>query len=205
MGIFDKKKGKRPDEFDSPVEQIDLSAQPEPKPQAEATAEASSGSVTEAAPEDEPEEQVARPPASDYGIEEAIALMRTLPDDNVELVVQVVKHTLESTNINIKEIIDDASDKQTRIDQRIKVLKEEIADLENEIATRSKEITSLEEDHKETSQVKERLQLAEKLGKSEKPKGKVTAGIGSARQKSPTSIPPIGSSSKPKTTVVAKK
>jgi hypothetical protein len=89
--------------------------------------------------------------------------MRTLPQENVELVVRVVKHTLESTRIDIGAIIDDASQKQQRIEARVQVLKDAIADLEKEIQIRKKEIDELETDHRETTKVKERLVLAEKL------------------------------------------
>jgi hypothetical protein len=99
----------------------------------------------------------------DYGINKAIELMRMLPDDNVELVVRVVKTTLESTNIDVGSIINDASRKQSQIEARVGVLKESIAELEAEIATFRKEISALEADHKETSTVKDRLMLAEKL------------------------------------------
>jgi hypothetical protein len=185
MGIFDKNTKKRKgDDFDSPVEQIDLS-----------NATASSGSYGRAASDDDDDRrQVAASPASpaarsaaipaspaaspaaapaprrasgSYGIDDAIALMRTLPSENVELVVQVVKHTLESTRIEIGTIIEDATDKQSRIDGRIKVLRGEIASYEQEIATRRKEIESLEADHRETTMVKDRLQLAERLTKGE--------------------------------------
>ena len=148
MGIFDKKSNKRSsEEFDSPIEQIDLNASPPTPEPAEAP-------TAPAAPQPVPQE---------YGIEQAIALMRTLPSDSVELVVRVVKHTLESTDIHIPTIIADAASKQKRIDDRVAMLKEEIRDLESEIAQRTEEIGNLEEDHKETSMVKERLELAEKL------------------------------------------
>jgi len=104
-----------------------------------------------------------RAPVSTYGIDDAIQLMRTLPQENVELVVRVVKHTLESTRIDIGAIIDDASQKQQRIEGRVQVLKDAIADLEKEIQVRKKEIDELETDHRETTKVKERLVLAEKL------------------------------------------
>tara|TARA_R110002096_G_scaffold44526_13_gene120548 strand:+ start:144669 stop:145187 length:519 start_codon:yes stop_codon:yes gene_type:complete len=147
MGIFDKKSKRSSEEFDSPVEQIDLNA--------------TSPAVE---PSEAPTAPTAQQPApQEYGIEQAIALMRTLPNDSVELVVRVVKHTLESTDIHIPTIIEDASNKQKRIDDRVAMLKEEIRDLESEIAQRTEEIGNLEEDHKETSMVKERLELAEKL------------------------------------------
>src|SRR5690349_23212553 len=152
MGLFDKKVKKAGDDFDSPVEQVSLSAAPPvaPKPAAE------------------PEPHPARPAPMDvdhpdYGINKAIELMRALPSENVELVVRVVKTTLESTNIKVASIIKDATRKQGELEGRVGVLKKEIAELEAEITTRRREISTLEADHKETTMVKDRLQLAEKL------------------------------------------
>jgi hypothetical protein len=136
---------------------------------------------------------------SDYGIENAIALMRTLPSENVELVVQVVKHTLESARIDIGAIIEDATEKQQRIEARVSVLKGAIADLEREIETRKTEIGELETDHRETSAVKERLVLAEKLTRSAAAAPAAEAGSGpmsapprrqTAERRRPTAPPP---------------
>ncbi len=178
MGLFDKRK-KGGDDFDSPVENIDLSApQAAPAP-ASASARATEPSLGSQEPE-QPEEVEFEAPS--YGIDDAIALMRALPADNVELVVQVVKRTLESTNVKTGTIIEDASRKQADIEGRIDVLKKDIAEYEKEITTRKDEITKLEADHKETTLVKERLQLAEQL--STKP----------ARKPSTTSPPSAGAS-----------
>jgi hypothetical protein len=173
MGLFDKKKKGR-DDFDSPVEQVDLSSAgatitmtPDdddeedvpPVAAAKAPATSSPAVVRPSAPAAGPN----RTPVTSYGIDDAIQLMRTLPQDNVELVVRVVKHTLESTRIDIGAIIEDASQKQQRIEARVQILKDAIADLEREIQVRKKEIDELETDHRETTKVKERLVLAEKL------------------------------------------
>ncbi|BFM16775.1 hypothetical protein R50073_29580 [Maricurvus nonylphenolicus] len=98
-----------------------------------------------------------------YGIEDAISLMRTLPADNKELVVTVVKKTLESTQIALEEIIDDAKSKEQRLRDRTQQLQTEIKNLQQDIETRTKEITSLKADLKETLSVKEKLELAQKL------------------------------------------
>ncbi|MCG8422267.1 MAG: hypothetical protein MJE77_30465 [Proteobacteria bacterium] len=192
MGIFDKRDKKRkPDEFDSPVERIDLNASPVPvEPRTEPmpnqavpeTMAAKPKSAPRARPEPEPD-----PYATSYGIDRAIQLMRSLPSDNVELVVQVVKQTLESTNVHIPEIIGDAKRKQDDIQGRIRVLRDEIADYEKEIETRREEISRLDADYKETSLVRERLELAENLGKkkTEVPKseaGKNSTGAVSTRK-----------------------
>ncbi len=179
MGLFDKKKKGR-DEFDSPVEQVDLSSagttitmtpddeddDEDASPvaaRAPAAPPALAGRPPAAAAAAAPVRSPNRTPVGSYGIDDAIQLMRTLPQENVELVVRVVKHTLESTRIDIGAIIDDASQKQQRIESRVQVLKDAIADLEKEIQVRKKEIDELETDHRETTKVKERLILAEKL------------------------------------------
>lgn len=104
--------------------------------------------------------------APHYGIEEAISLMRALPSDSVELVVQVVKQTLLSAKIDIREILVEASTRKGQITSDIKTLEEEISFFDNEITDRKAQIVRLRTDHDETSLVEERLQLAESLEKS---------------------------------------
>ncbi|MEQ1565013.1 MAG: hypothetical protein ABMA64_05200 [Myxococcota bacterium] len=102
------------------------------------------------------------PPRPAYGIQNAIVLMRTLPvDQNPELVVTVIKTTLESLKVRVADIIDDATRRQQEIETRAANLKQQIMDFEREIATRKEEIGRLEADHAETTTVKGRLELAE--------------------------------------------
>lgn len=101
-----------------------------------------------------------------YGIEDAIELMRGLPRDNNEVVVTVVKKTLESTNISVQDIIDDADAKETRIRENHKKLEEEIKQFQSQIAQRNQQITELLDDLKVTTDVRERMQLALQLDKS---------------------------------------
>lgn len=162
MGLFDKKK--KGDDFDGPVEEISLTAQLPPQAAKAAQPPAPAAAPQTAAGSTKPAAAAAREPdEANYGINRAIELMRLLPADNIELVVKVVKTTLESTNVKVATIIDDATRKQSDIEGRIGVLKKEIAELEAEIATRKGEIAALEADHAETTTVKERLILAEKL------------------------------------------
>lgn len=100
-------------------------------------------------------------PNPEYGINDAIALMRTLPQDNPELVTQVVKSTLQSTHIKLTDIIDDANRKEHRIHEWMHTINQEIFSFEQEIVDRKKQLEELELDLLETSRVKERLQLAE--------------------------------------------
>jgi hypothetical protein len=100
-----------------------------------------------------------------YGIAEAIQLMRTLPvDQNPDLVVRVVRATLASLNVHLPDIIEDANRKQKTISERIAAVHVQVADLEKQLDTHRKEIAGLEAEMKETTGVKERLQMAEKAG-----------------------------------------
>lgn len=228
MGLFDKKK-KSKDDFDSPVEQIDLSAAPStgavpqdnddydeviasPAPGAAAASSSRSGPLTApqqaAAPAaTAPAAQPARRAgALGYGIDDAISLMRTLPQDNVELVVQVVKHTLESAKIDIVTIIDDATGKVDRIESRVTVLRSAIADLEREIQTRRDEIDKLEADRRETTRVKERLLLAQKLTTPGEKKDRAALSPSTAPAPAPATVeasgplPGLSSARTPRTT-----
>jgi len=113
-------------------------------------------------PRDLPAElKVARTDAAatqDYGIEDAIELFRQMPEDALELVVTVVKNTLESRGISLPTIIEDASHKTTHIEGRIAALRDEIKHLESEREERNAQVDAIEADLEETAMVRERLQ-----------------------------------------------
>jgi hypothetical protein len=97
-----------------------------------------------------------------YGIDDAIKLMRTLPvDDNVDLVVRVMKKTLESLAVRVPDIIDDATRRQDALRAKVGEHQGAIVQLEREIEARRQEIARLEDALAETTTVRERLQLAE--------------------------------------------
>jgi septal ring factor EnvC (AmiA/AmiB activator) len=99
----------------------------------------------------------------DYGIQEAIQLLRGLPvEQNTELVVRVVRATLASLNVKLADIIEDASRKQKNTQERIASEHGKVAELEKQLAEHRREIASLEADLKETTTVKDRLQMAER-------------------------------------------
>jgi hypothetical protein len=143
------------DYYDSPVETVSLSGAPAP---------AKAAAPAPAPPPHQHEEE--RP---HYGIDQAIQLMRALPvADNVELVVQVIKTTLESLRVRVADIIEDAIRKEQNLEGRVTNLTREITEFEREIQTRRDEIGRLEADHAETSSVKARLQLAEKAQQAQR-------------------------------------
>lgn len=124
-------------------------------------------------------------PAPAYGIADAIQLMRSLPTDgNMDLVVRVVRVTLGSVNVKLEDIIEDAGRRQKAIQDRIAGLHAQVADLEEQMEARRREISAQEADLKETSAVKERLVLAEKAATS----------AGAATAVSPPPPPPPPSS-----------
>jgi hypothetical protein len=99
-----------------------------------------------------------------YGIGDAIVLMRSLPvDQNVDLIVQVIRATLASMNVRVQDIIEDARRKEQATEGGIETLHSKVADLERELEARRQDILGLEADLKETTAVKERLQLAENI------------------------------------------
>jgi hypothetical protein len=104
------------------------------------------------------------PARRSYGIADAILLMRSLPvDQNVDLIVQVIRATLASMNVRVHDIIEDARRKEQATEAGIQSLHGKVAELERELEARRQEIIGLEEDLKETNGVKERLQLAENI------------------------------------------
>lgn len=98
--------------------------------------------------------------APTYSIQKAMELMRSLPSDNIPLIVHVVRTTLESLNVDVVSIIEDAKAKRARIGARIEGLRREISNFEEEIAARREEIVALEADQAETKLVQERLEMA---------------------------------------------
>lgn len=76
-----------------------------------------------------------------YGIDHVVALMRDLPNDNSDVVVAVVTKTLESANINIGDIIDDAAKKEQMLESEINQLKDEINTLQAQIAEKEEKIS----------------------------------------------------------------
>lgn len=100
-------------------------------------------------------------PSKRYGIDRAIALMRSLPtEQNPELVAMVITSTLESLELSVTDIIEDARSRQADLESRIGTIKAKNSALEKEIELGVDEIVKLEASLAETMAVKERLELA---------------------------------------------
>ena len=145
MGIFKKSK----DELDDILEVSEF-AEPEDTGNAESDVPSAGPSTSSS---------FTKPKSSQaYGIEDAIALMRKLPNVNSDITITVVKKTLESANIQVKQIITDAETKETQIQDRTNQLSKEISELENRISQLNGEITELTADLKETVKVRNLLE-----------------------------------------------
>jgi hypothetical protein len=100
-------------------------------------------------------------PQKRFGIDRAIQLMRSLPtEQNPELVAMVIASTLESLDMNVSDIIEDADTRQLELEARIGTIKARNSELEREIELGVDEIVKLEASLAEAMSVKERIQLA---------------------------------------------
>lgn len=94
----------------------------------------------------------------DYGVDKAIDLIRGLPQKDLASEIDIVTHTLESMNIDVKAIIADAEQKESRVSERIKFLKTEIDALSSKIKQHGDEISLCSTELGEVSAIKRLLQ-----------------------------------------------
>jgi len=79
-----------------------------------------------------------------YGIEDLIRLLKTIPiDQHPELVVQVIKTTLESVGVKSEAVIGDAIARENQVRDALEMLESQIAVLKQEIASRQEQIAQL--------------------------------------------------------------
>jgi hypothetical protein len=101
-------------------------------------------------------------PIESYGFEQVAELMRALPlGENRDLVVRVFKKTLESVNISLEIVVEDANRKLAEISEKIGQVKQVILDLQQEVGARKKEAADLESQLTEIAKVKDLLFLAQ--------------------------------------------
>ena len=105
-------------------------------------------------------ESLITPQPVDYGIDKAIELLQKLPQDNASLVVAVVRETLQSANIDVERVVEDARNKVAQMRQDMEALSAEIAVLKTQIVQKETEIIRTEADLKETLRVQDLLQRA---------------------------------------------
>ena len=100
------------------------------------------------------------PRSTSYGIEDAIQLMRELPDNKKEMVITIVQKTLVSAKINVSTILDDATRKIERLERKNEKLAQEIRELEEAILQRKLEMDHNARDVAETREVKVSFEAA---------------------------------------------
>jgi len=97
-----------------------------------------------------------------YGVADLILLMKTIPTDrHPELVVRVVKSTLESVGVRPNDIIEDALRHEGVVRDRISALEGEIDGLEQEIERRRGLIAELQTNISDLVYARERWEGAE--------------------------------------------
>lgn len=145
-----------------------------------------------------------QPPSAEtnmrYGIDDAIKLMRTLPvEENENLVVRVMKTTLESLKVRIGDIVDDAMKRQDVLGKKVADYRAQIVSFEREIEARRHEINRLEEELGEVTRVKERLLAADAMSVTPNPFGGASQapGAGHAPAYRSGGAPPIPVPRKP--------
>jgi hypothetical protein len=99
-----------------------------------------------------------------FGIEDAIRLVRRLPfDQNRDLVTTVLRGTLESLGVGLRDVIDDATRRQGALRAKARTLNDEIAGIEARIREVQAEIEALRAEHAETTAARARLEHIEAI------------------------------------------
>jgi len=112
-------------------------------------------------PNDEPH-RYAPATSRSYGVADLIRLLKTIPvDQHPDLVVRVVKTTLESVGVQSSQVIDDAVRLEAAINEQMATLEGEIEALTAEIRVRRERIAELNVERADTTNAKERLLGAE--------------------------------------------
>ena len=142
-----------------------------------------------------PNTSPAAPPVASgplYGIGDFIRLMRSLPfDQNTDLTVRIIKSTLESVNVRMDNLVEDATKHQEKLSAQIGTMQGKILELNKQIDTFRQEVMRLEQELNETRTAKERLEAADKA--ADKPVAGTPIGAGNLPPPSiprPKSLPP---------------
>jgi hypothetical protein len=108
-----------------------------------------------------PPQPPAPPPPPQFGIEQAMALMRALPlDEDPDLVLKVVRKTLRSTGVSVEELVASTRKREMDLTDSITRDHDAIAQLERDIVARKAHIEELVAQREETESLRKRLQEA---------------------------------------------
>lgn len=122
---------------------------------------------------DEPNPKVHPQPAQTvssgrYGIDDAIELLRQLPESEDHQTMSVICKTLESAQIRMSDLLQDARQKEQKLKQQHKGLEQDIEQLQAKIDDRRKQLKQLSESLEEVTRIKARFEQG--LGKPKTPK-----------------------------------
>jgi len=96
--------------------------------------------------------------SNSYSIDQVINLMRDLPADAGSIVISTVTKTLESANIDVLKIVQDALKKESSLSSQISELNNEIDSLKEQIAQKKEQINVSTAILEETKKVRELLE-----------------------------------------------
>lgn len=113
-----------------------------------------------------PRARTPRPPLQTeplrFDVDQMIALVRRLPPGDLATVLGVLRTTLASVGVTLPRVIADAQERQADLEDRMIELERQVDERRREIDARAAQIARLERDLAETTQVRERLELAER-------------------------------------------
>ncbi len=97
-----------------------------------------------------------------YGVGDLIRLLKSIPiDHHPELVVQVIKTTLESVGVQSSAVIEDALAQENGMRDAIEMLESQIVVLSQEVEARQHQIAQLQVEMRETMHARSLLSNAE--------------------------------------------
>lgn len=92
-----------------------------------------------------------------YSVDNAIDLLRDLPDVDQDVLATIVRKTLESANIDVKNIAHSAQAKEDKLCSDIEKMNKNIKALQNEIRLQKEQIEKMTESLNETRHVRSLL------------------------------------------------
>ncbi|WP_439510449.1 hypothetical protein [Marinimicrobium koreense] len=96
--------------------------------------------------------------ATRYSIDDAMALMRQLPDDPDERLMEVICKTLESARIRTDDVLQDANQKEQRIRREHQGIEQDIAALQKQIDDKQVQLAELSTSLEELTRIKARFE-----------------------------------------------
>lgn len=99
-----------------------------------------------------------------YSIDDAMALMRQLPDEPDDRLMEVICKTLESARIRTDDVLQDAQQKEQRIRRQHQGIEQDIAGLQKQIDDKQAQLAELSASLEELTRIKARFEQVRKPG-----------------------------------------